>query len=411
MTATVPDDSSAVVVFTGPSLAVREVSCALPEAVVKPPAARGDLYRARRDGAMLILLIDGVFAHHLAVSPREVIDVVRDGATVVGASSMGALRAAECAPAGVAGVGLVYRLFRRGVLENDDEVAVALSSDRDFAATSVALVNVRYAVSKARRARLLTSLEGARIVAAAKGMFYAERTWPDILRQANVGDSAGDVLRFCQGRDLKRQDALQAVREVSALHRTPRHTKTRCGQTLAVPMPRYPGHDRYFGLGEATLRHSLAEWLFGSGRYQPHVWAIMAGEPELSGLSATLPERVHHQRDALAAALRRHLADIGEVSRRLWAELEYLDELDAELMRWYAFRRLSEMAERKNLKAPADITLRVREEVARRHGVFQWSALEEAAEDGRLHGAIPLAWVYAATDVIIQARTVKRLGQ
>jgi hypothetical protein len=67
-----------IVVFTGPSLEHDWVRRALPDAELLPPAARGDLYAARRRGAAVILLIDGVFTHRLAVSPREIVDVLGD---------------------------------------------------------------------------------------------------------------------------------------------------------------------------------------------------------------------------------------------------------------------------------------------------------------------------------------------
>jgi len=68
------------------------------------------------------VIIDGVFHQEPAVPPREILDVLEDGAVIVGASSMGALRAAECWPAGMRGVGTIYRLYRRGALKSDDEV-------------------------------------------------------------------------------------------------------------------------------------------------------------------------------------------------------------------------------------------------------------------------------------------------
>lgn len=83
---------------------------------------------------------------------------------------MGALRAAGCWPVGLQGVGLVYRLFRMGILDSDGEVAVGTDQDNHFCAISVALVNVRYAVSRAIRQGILERQTGQRMVdAAARG--------------------------------------------------------------------------------------------------------------------------------------------------------------------------------------------------------------------------------------------------
>ena len=110
------------VVYTGITLTAEDVHKVIPNARVRPPISRSDLYTDRIIGNSLFVIIDGVFQQREAISPREVIDVAMSGAIVVGASSMGALRAAECWPAGVRGVGSIYRLFRRGILDSDDEV-------------------------------------------------------------------------------------------------------------------------------------------------------------------------------------------------------------------------------------------------------------------------------------------------
>src|SRR5690348_8986049 len=108
-------------VFLGPSLSVEEAGAVLPDAEYHPPAGRGDLYRARFLGASIMVLIDGTFLQRYAPSPRELVEVVRDGAWVLGAASIGALRAAECWPVGMRGAGLIYRLFRAGRLHSDEE--------------------------------------------------------------------------------------------------------------------------------------------------------------------------------------------------------------------------------------------------------------------------------------------------
>ena len=103
-----------------------------PQAQLLPPIARGDLYRSRSLGFNVFLILDGVFLERLAISPREIIDVVRDEATVFGAASMGAIRAASAGRWGCEGVGSIYRLYRRGVLASDDEVAVTFSTQRPY---------------------------------------------------------------------------------------------------------------------------------------------------------------------------------------------------------------------------------------------------------------------------------------
>lgn len=72
----------------------------------------------------IIGIIDGVFFEDAAVGHREVLEVMKHGITVVGASSMGALRAAELEPFGMIGIGEIFRMYRDGIIESDDEVAL-----------------------------------------------------------------------------------------------------------------------------------------------------------------------------------------------------------------------------------------------------------------------------------------------
>ena len=83
-----------VVVFLGPSLSRARAEEIL-QAEWRPPARRGDVYRAAQDGARIIVLIDGVFFQDSSVAHKEVIYALDAGARVLGASSMGALRASE----------------------------------------------------------------------------------------------------------------------------------------------------------------------------------------------------------------------------------------------------------------------------------------------------------------------------
>jgi hypothetical protein len=162
------------VVYAGPSINRAEVQQLLPGCTQLGPIRRGELYRDRMLGYSAFVIIDGVFFQDRAVSPRELLDVLQDGAWIAGAASMGALRAAECWPAGMVGVGAIFRLFRRGSLKSDDEVAVAFDPGGAEGATTVALVNVRYALRRALHARRLASDDARRILDAARATRYSD---------------------------------------------------------------------------------------------------------------------------------------------------------------------------------------------------------------------------------------------
>ncbi|MBL8955600.1 MAG: hypothetical protein JNK82_32795, partial [Myxococcaceae bacterium] len=329
--------STAPVVFVGPSVTPAEVLAVLPDAVVRPPISRGDLHRARAEGHGEFLIIDGVFSQRLAVSPREVVDVLRDGAVVWGASSMGALRAADCGPAGMVGHGLVYRWYRAGLLVSDDEVAVATDPDRGFASVSVALINIRFALKRACRAALLTREEHDTLLARAAAMFFPQRTWRAVLLPLAEPRRAR-LQAFCEANDVKRRDALSAARRFARARVGLAEVRASHADFARV---RYPGHDRMLGRSEREVEQGLKRWLFGSGRYQRWLWPLVLADGGLTrGLSAEPAERAAGLRDRLPEAIGRLLEreDVGAV---LVAELEFLEELDAELMRWHAHEALA----------------------------------------------------------------------
>ncbi len=176
-----------------------------------PPAARGDIAGAAGDYEG-ILLIDGVFHHDLAPSPKECYEAAQR-IPIFGASSMGALRAAECWPYGFTPLGIIARWYMREVIDGDDEVAV-LTHPQTQAAITVPSVNVRYVAMLARRRGLLSRDEERALVAKARSVFYMDRSWEDVLEmtplraRAAIGRIAND-----EG-DLKRWDARFALRSV-----------------------------------------------------------------------------------------------------------------------------------------------------------------------------------------------------
>ena len=112
-----------IIVFLGPSLDLPSAKKIL-DAEYRPPAKRGDILDAIADKADIIGLIDGVFHQDCAVAHREILAAVKKGIKVIGASSMGALRAAEMDTLGMVGIGKIYRMYKEGTLVSDDEVAL-----------------------------------------------------------------------------------------------------------------------------------------------------------------------------------------------------------------------------------------------------------------------------------------------
>jgi hypothetical protein len=202
------------VVFLGPSLDRREAAALLP-ADYRPPAARGDLSRAVQEGAPVIGLIDGVFFQESSVGHREILAALSSGVHVVGASSMGALRAAELHTLGMEGVGEVYRMYRDGILVSDDEVALAFDPET-FTALSEPLVNIRATLARAETDGIIGYADSEALLAVAISLYYPDRTYPRIVKEAKAAVDTRTLARFSRwvetgGVDLKKADAILAL--------------------------------------------------------------------------------------------------------------------------------------------------------------------------------------------------------
>jgi hypothetical protein len=208
------------VIFTGPSLSWSEVTSVEQRIRCCPPAVRGDISNAAKAGITIIGLIDGVFFNRAAVSHREIIDAIKSGVTVVGGSSMGALRASELDSFGMIGVGKIYSCFKEGIIEADDEVAVAYNPIT-YEPVSDPLVNIRVALRSLLNASIVNSDTSNALLNLAKGFFYLERSLQLVLKTAELrglidNSDRNKIETFLDSHDynLKKQDAKLVVQEV-----------------------------------------------------------------------------------------------------------------------------------------------------------------------------------------------------
>ncbi len=214
-------DAPTAVVFIGPSRGRTPLD--VPGNVrLAPPAAFGDLYRAARAGVGRIGLVDAVFEDQPTVWHNEILWALDHGVEVYGGASMGALRAAECAPFGMIGVGAIFEMYRDGTLEDDHEVAVLHGpADLDHMPLTEPLVNVRATLAAARDAGVLTPDEAEAMLGKAHDRYYKTLTWASLLDDAQLGGLSAAADRLApwlpSGRiDLKRNDAQALIARVSS---------------------------------------------------------------------------------------------------------------------------------------------------------------------------------------------------
>ena len=207
------DVDGRVVVFVGPSLDLRQVDAFLPGAIVLPPICQGQLFSAvDRYRPAAVAVIDGEFGQSLSVWHKEILFVLSRGIRVFGASSMGALRAAECDVYGMVGVGQIYEWYRDGVLIDDDEVALLHASEDDaWRNLSWPMVNVRATVHELQAAGTLDDASADMVLRASKSIYFGSRTEISLtqaLAERGRSDAAA-LARLIKTnyRDQKRGDA------------------------------------------------------------------------------------------------------------------------------------------------------------------------------------------------------------
>jgi hypothetical protein len=210
------------VIFLGPSLPLAEAQAICGDAIYLPPAAQADfLSSVGRFKPDIIGLIDGVFLQDLSVWHKEILYALKQGITVLGASSMGALRAAETARYGTLGVGEIYRHYADGTLTDDDEVALlhgpAESGYRKF---SEPMVNVRATFARAVEEGVIAVEALPSLLAAAKAIHFTERTWPDLFAALPIdAEGLARLKQFVAVRyvDQKKLDAMALLRTVEGI--------------------------------------------------------------------------------------------------------------------------------------------------------------------------------------------------
>lgn len=185
-----------VCVFLGPTLSHEAARRVWDVPDYLPPVRQGDLYAAARRRPRAIAIVDGYFRGVPAVWHKEILWAMSRGIHVFGASSMGALRAAELDAFGMVGVGEVYESLARGEWEDDDEVAVVHAPEAfGYTPLSDAMVDIRATLARAREASVVDAATERALLALAKARSYTERGYERLLADAE-SDPAIDAARL-----------------------------------------------------------------------------------------------------------------------------------------------------------------------------------------------------------------------
>jgi hypothetical protein len=210
------------------------------------PAGQGDIARAALEGATAIGLIDGRYEDVAAVWHKEILFALEQGVQVIGAASMGALRAAECAAFGMVGLGKVFERYRSGELVDDAAVAqLHAPPELDHAPLTEALVNVEATIAHFREIGAVSKDEAERLDKGARALFFKDRTYPRILAHAGLaeGQRGKELKQLIKTSrvDVKREDALLLLahmRQLEPARRPPPEWRVEATATWRLTLKR-----------------------------------------------------------------------------------------------------------------------------------------------------------------------------
>ena len=180
-----------------------------------PPVAAGDLLRLDVRAGDTVGIVDGYFHQSGSVRHKEILHLLDQGVRVMGAASMGALRAVELEPFGMEGLGRVHAAYKAGLLEADDEVTLLhATAEEDYRAVSEPLVCMRATFAEAVRHGVCDAATAARLVEVFARRPFGLRSYA-ALRQAGAEAgmtpaAARSLQRYCVAhrQDPKSEDAL-----------------------------------------------------------------------------------------------------------------------------------------------------------------------------------------------------------
>lgn len=209
-------------VFVGPTISQAEARRWL-DATYLPPVSQGDIISLLADRPQAIGIIDGYFDSVPSVWHKEILLALSEGTLVAGAASMGALRAAELHTFGMVGVGEIFRWYRDGEIDADDEVALRhASGEHGYKPLSEPLVNVRKTLYTAHDLGIIHEDTLTALLNLGKRTHYSQRSYRNMLDDARVAGLPEQELSALQAYvqdhriDLKKRDAVELLKYLAS---------------------------------------------------------------------------------------------------------------------------------------------------------------------------------------------------
>jgi len=200
------------IVYLGPTLS-REKAIKILDADYRDPAKKGDFLMLSRDSdeKKYVGFVDGVFLHEYPPSPIEVYHLAtRKNIELIGASSLGALRAVELEKFGMKGIGKIFELYKNGIINADDEVAVTFVRENNIL-QSEAMIDIRFNLFLAYKKGVITNQTKKRFAKIAKNIYFPFRNYEDLIKLTQQQfPSIHNELETFRTYILKNRDSLKA---------------------------------------------------------------------------------------------------------------------------------------------------------------------------------------------------------
>lgn len=165
------------------------------------------------------------FLHDYPPPPIEVYHLAtRKNTELVGASSLGALRAVELEKFGMKGIGKIFQMYKNGIINADDEVAVTFVRGSNTL-QSEAMIDIRFNLFLAYRKGVITNDTKKRFAKVAKKIYFPFRNYEDLINLTQkLYPAIHDELEIFRAYILQYRDSLKARDAVKLL----KYLKTVC---------------------------------------------------------------------------------------------------------------------------------------------------------------------------------------
>lgn len=207
------------VIFLGPTLSIEKAKEIL-DADYRLPAKKGDILQLITTSVKVVGIIDGYFLQDYPPTPIEVYNLLRKkDVRVFGSSSLGALRAVELKKFGIIGIGKIFELFLKGIIDSDDEIAVTFTGYAGY--KSDALIDIRYNLFLAQKNNIIDNNTKKIILRISKNTYFPYRTYNDIIEESKrmfpsekkqIEDFKEYLVK--NKRSLKEKDAIELLENI-----------------------------------------------------------------------------------------------------------------------------------------------------------------------------------------------------